>query len=69
MPISGNEVIMEFNKKISAVRSRGLNLIPVFQNIGQIKSRYPNDVWQEIIGNCDLRLCLRCCRYTNSTIF
>ena len=54
----GNEVIAEFNKKISTVRSRGINLIPIFQNIGQIKSRYPNEVWQEIIGNCDLRLCL-----------
>lgn len=54
----GNEVIAEFNKKISTVRSRAINLIPIFQNIGQIKSRYPNEVWQEIIGNCDLRLCL-----------
>lgn len=45
----GNEVIAEFNKKISTVRSRGINLIPIFQNIGQIKSRYPNEVWQEII--------------------
>ena len=23
---------------------------------GQIKNRYPHDTWQEIIGNCDLRL-------------
>lgn len=23
---------------------------------GQLKNRYPNDVWQEIIGNCDLRI-------------
>lgn len=23
---------------------------------GQIKSRYPNEIWQEIIGNCDTRL-------------
>ena len=44
-------------------------LIPIVQNIGQIKNRYPLDTWQEIIGNCDLRLCLRCSRYSNSTIF
>ena len=23
---------------------------------GQFKNRYPNDLWQEIIGNCDTRL-------------
>ena len=50
--------IPDFNKKISTVRSRGIALIPIVQNIGQIKNRYPMDVWQEIIGNCDLRLCL-----------
>ena len=35
---SGSEVITEFNKKISTVRSRSINLIPIFQNIGQIKA-------------------------------
>lgn len=24
--------------------------------MGQLKNRYPNDVWQEIIGNCDVRI-------------
>jgi len=50
--------IPDFNKKISTVRSRGIALIPIVQNIGQIKNRYPGDRWQEIIGNCDIRLCL-----------
>ena len=50
--------IPDFNKKISTVRSRKIALIPIVQNIGQIKNRYPMDTWQEIIGNCDLRLCL-----------
>ena len=50
--------IPDFNKKISTVRSRGISLIPIVQNIGQIKNRYPGDSWQEIIGNCDFRLCL-----------
>ena len=61
--------IPDFNKKISTVRSRGIALIPIVQNIGQIKNRYPMDTWQEIIGNCDLRLCLRRSRYINSTVF
>lgn len=50
--------IPDFNKKISTVRSREIALIPIIQNIGQIKNRYPMDSWQEIIGNCDIRLCL-----------
>lgn len=41
--------IPDFNKKISTVRSRGIALIPIVQNIGQIKNRYTNDAWQEII--------------------
>lgn len=48
--------IPDFNKKISTVRSRQIALIPICQNIAQIRSRYPNDIWQEIIGNCDTRL-------------
>ena len=48
--------IPDFNKKISTVRSRGIALTPILQNIGQFKNRYPNDLWQEIIGNCDIRI-------------
>ncbi len=48
--------IPDFNKKISTVRSRGIALIPILQNIGQFKNRYPNDLWEEIIGNCDVRI-------------
>ena len=52
--------IPEFNKKISTARSRGIGIIPIIQNIAQIKNRYPNDTWQEVIGNCDTRLSLAC---------
>ena len=52
--------IPEFNKKISTARSRGIGIIPIIQNIAQIKNRYPNDIWQEVIGNCDTRLSLAC---------
>lgn len=27
---------------------------------GQIKNRYPLDIWQEIVGNCDTRISLAC---------
>lgn len=50
--------IPDFTKKISTMRSRGLHASIVFQNIAQLKNRYPNDAWQEIIGNCDSRLFL-----------
>ena len=32
----------DFNKKISTVRSRGIALIPIVQNLGQLQNRYPN---------------------------
>ena len=32
----------------------------VFQNIAQMKNRYPDDAWLEIIGNCDTQLFLGC---------
>ena len=52
--------IPDFEKKISTVRSRDINISVIIQNIPQLKSRYPNDVWQEIIGNCDTQLFLGC---------
>ena len=41
--------IPDFNKKISTVRSRGIALIPILQNVGQFENRYPNNMWQEAI--------------------
>ena len=46
--------IPDFNRKISTVRSRGIALIPITQNKGQLDNRYPNGLSDEIIGNCDL---------------
>lgn len=48
--------IPDFNKKISTVRSRGLALIPILQNLGQFENRYPNGLSDEIIGNTDTRI-------------
>ena len=52
--------IPDFKKKISTVRSRNISLSVIFQNIAQLKNRYPNDEWQEIIGSCDTQLALGC---------
>lgn len=48
--------IPDFNKKISTVRSRGIALIPILQNLGQFENRYPNGLSDEIIGNTDTRI-------------
>ena len=48
--------IPDFNKKISTVRSRGIALLPIVQNKGQLDNRYPLGLSDEIIGNCDTKL-------------
>lgn len=52
--------IPDFKKKISTVRSRNIGVSVIFQNLAQLKNRYPNDEWQEIIGNCDTQIALGC---------
>lgn len=52
--------IPDFTKKLATMRSRGVHSSIVFQNIAQLKNRYPHDAWQEIIGSCDSRLFLGC---------
>jgi len=48
---SGDKVqrIVDFEKKLATTRSRGINIFMIFQNIAQLKNRYDNDVWQEIL--------------------
>lgn len=58
--------IPDFNKKISTVRSRGLALIPILQNLGQFQNRYPNGLLDEIIGNTDTRISMWDYRYFDS---
>ncbi len=52
--------ILDINKKISVIRSRAINLTLIFQNIGQLKNRYPDDVWLELLGACDTQIYLGC---------
>ena len=53
-------------KKLSTMRSRGVNTSIIFQSIAQLKNRYPNDVYQEILGNCDTKICLGCSEMLSS---
>ncbi len=50
--------IVDFEKKLATTRSRGINIFMIFQNIAQLKNRYDNDVWQEILGNADTKVCM-----------
>ena len=48
--------IPDFTKKLSTIRSRELRVAVIFQNVAQLQNRYPNGLWEEIIGNCDTQL-------------
>lgn len=50
--------IPDFNSKLSSVRSRGINTTIIIQNIPQIKTHYPDDMWEEIVEDCDTFICL-----------
>ena len=52
--------IPDFKKKISTTRSRDINISVIFQNLAQLQNRYPDNAWQEILGNCDTQLFLGC---------
>lgn len=57
---NGGCTIADLTKKISTIRSRRLSISCIFQNLPQIQNRYPQNQWQEIIGNCDTQLFLGC---------
>lgn len=42
------------------MRSRGISVVLIFQSIAQLKNRYSNDIWQEILGACDTKLVFGC---------
>lgn len=57
---NGGCTIADLTKKISTIRSRQLSISCIFQNLPQMQNRYPDNQWQEIIGNCDTQLFLGC---------
>lgn len=52
--------IPDLSRRLSVIRSRNISMSCVFQNLAGLQNRYPNDLWQEIIGNCDIQLFLGC---------
>ena len=58
--------IPDFTKKLSTVRSRDIRVAVIFQNVAQLANRYPDGLWEEIIGNCDTQLFLGCTDQTTA---
>ena len=52
--------IPDLSRKISVIRSRNISMSCVFQNLAGLQNRYPQNQWQEILGNCDITLFLGC---------
>lgn len=52
--------ILDLPTKISVIRSRGISISCIFQNLPQMQNRYPFNSWQEILGNCDSTVFLGC---------
>lgn len=50
--------IPDFEKKEATVRSRGIHITSIYQNIGQIQDNYPGNVWNTIISNCATQIVL-----------
>ena len=50
----------DFARTISVVRSRDIRVMLAVQSLRQLQNRYPNNLWAEIIGNCDIQLMLGC---------
>ena len=50
----------DFCRSLSVIRSRDIRVMLAVQSLGQLQNRYPNNLWAEIIGNCDIQLMLGC---------
>ena len=50
----------DFARTLSVIRSRDIRVMMAIQSLGQLQNRYANNLWAEIIGNCDIQLMLGC---------
>lgn len=50
----------DFARSLSVVRSRDIRVMLAVQSLGQLQNRYPDNLWAEILGNCDIQLMLGC---------
>ena len=59
----------DFCRTLSVIRSRAIYVTMAVQSLGQLQNRYPNNLWAELIGNCDVQLMLGCTDDITSTYF
>ena len=52
--------IPDLSRRLSVIRSRNISMSCVFQKLAGLQNRYPLNLWQEILGNCDAQLFLGC---------
>ena len=52
--------IPDLSRRLSVIRSRNISMSCVFQILAGLQNRYPLNLWQEILGNCDAQLFLGC---------
>lgn len=52
--------LVDFKKVLSVCRSRGIFCQIIVQSISQLSDRYEKKEWEELIGNCDIQICLGC---------
>ena len=45
---------------LSTCRSRDIRVMLAVQSLGQLQNRYADNLWAEIVGNCDIQLMLGC---------
>ena len=50
----------DFCRALSTIRARDIRVMLAVQGLGQLQNRYPNNLWSEILGNCDIQLMLGC---------
>lgn len=50
--------IAGLQEKLGTMRSRFIHPIMIWQSLPQLKDRYPNDAWLDVISMCDTRLLL-----------
>ena len=48
--------IPDFQQKLSTTRSRNISCTIVCQHIASLIPLYPDDAWQGLIGNCDIKI-------------
>lgn len=50
----------DFARSISTLRSRAVSVMLATQSLPQLQNRYPDNIWAEILGNCDTQIMLGC---------